>query len=83
MLGFVMVLYRRRWERDVGQLEGEQWEEAFQAVDRYSLNVMQRLTKLYILLRVYYTPHRLQLMNLQSESMCTRCIHDREDLIHL
>lgn len=48
---------REKWERDVGQLDREQWEEVIQVVGTFSLNVSQRLTQLYILLRIYYTPH--------------------------
>lgn len=47
---------REKWEADIGQLDGEQWEEIFQAMGTCSLNVSQRLTQLYILLQIYYTP---------------------------
>lgn len=74
---------REKWEADVGQLDREQWEEIFQAVGTCSLNVSQILTRLCILLQIYYTTHRLHLMNLQSDSTCTRCKRDHGDLIHL
>lgn len=44
--------------------------EACQAVVTWSLNILQRLTQLYILLGVYFTPHRLHLIGLQTESTC-------------
>lgn len=72
-----------KWEKDVGQLTGNQWEEAFQSVTNCSLNVTQRLTQLYILLGVYYTPHRLYVMGLLPTPTCSRCRCDHSDLIHL
>lgn len=48
-----------KWENDVGTFEEEQWEEVLQAVKMSSLNVAQRLSQLYIVLRVHYTPARL------------------------
>ena len=74
---------RERWEADAGELDGEQWEEIFQAVSQCSLNVSQRLTQLYILLRTYYTPHRLHRMNPQLDPTCTRCKRDHGGLIHM
>lgn len=41
------------WERDVGTFEDEHWEEALQAVQLCSPNVVQRLSQLYIVLRVH------------------------------
>lgn len=41
-----------RWEQDVAVFE-EQWEEALQAVPHCSLNMSQRLSQLYIMLRVH------------------------------
>ena len=72
-----------RWERDVGAFEEEQWEEALQAVPLCSLNVAQRVSQLYILLRVHYTPARLARMGVRADADCTRCSRDHGDLIHL
>ena len=83
LLGATSNTGEGKWERDVGQLDGEQWEEIFQGVSICSLNVAQRLTQLYIIFRVYYTPHRLQLMGMQNEDTCTRCERDHGDLIPL
>ncbi|XP_040184732.1 uncharacterized protein LOC120917483 [Rana temporaria] len=82
-LGQHPVMVREKWEKDVGQLDGEQWEEIFQGVSSCSLNVAQRLTQLYIIFRVYYTPRRLQLMGMQTDDVCTRCKRVHGDLIHL
>lgn len=72
-----------KWEGDVGRMDGDQWEEALQAMPICSLNVSQRLTQLYIILRVYYTPHRMYIMGLRPTLLCTRCKRDHGDLIHL
>lgn len=47
-----------QWEEDLGSLTGDQWEEAFQSVTTCFHNVSQKVSQLYILLRVYYTPHK-------------------------
>lgn len=67
----------------MGELDGDQWEEIFQAMNLCSLNVSQKRTQIYILLRTYYITHRLHLMNLQDELTCTRCKRDHGDLIHM
>ena len=72
-----------KWERDVGTFEDEQWEEVLQAVQLCSMNVAQRLSQLYIVLRVHYTPARLYKMGIRPDSNCTRCTRDHGDLIHL
>lgn len=38
-----------KWERDVGELPKEQWEEALESVRLCTLNVTQQLSQLYIL----------------------------------
>lgn len=52
-----------RWERDLGDIPGYQWEDALEAVWFCSLNISQR-SQLYILLRVHRTPLRLHSMGL-------------------
>lgn len=47
-----------KWENDVGMFELEQWEEVLQVVQMSSFNVAQRLSQLYIVLRVHYTSVR-------------------------
>lgn len=74
---------KRKWEADIGPLDEDQWEEALQSVAICSLNVTQRLTQLYTLLRVYYTPHRLHAMGLTPTLLCTRCKRDHGELIHM
>lgn len=68
------------WERDLGSLTGDQWEEVYQAVATCSLNVAQKLSQLYILLRSHYTPLRLYKMGYNH---CHRCKRDHGDLILL
>lgn len=71
------------WERDVGTLEEDQWAEALQAIQGCSLNAAQRLSQLYIVLRVHLTPARLHRMGISESADCTRCARDHGDLIHL
>ena len=72
-----------QWEADLGPIEGEVWEEALQAVNACSLNVSQKISQLYILLRVHYTPVRLFRMGRASDPLCGRCRAAQGDLIHL
>lgn len=71
------------WECDVGAFEEEQGEEALQAVQMCSLNVTQRLSQLYILLRAPLTPARLFKMGVREDSICARCTRDHGDPIYL
>lgn len=87
LLGLVMgdspLKVMTRWEQDVGAFEEEQWDEALQAVPLCSLNAAQKLSQLYILSRVHYTPARLVRMGVGTDPTCTRCRREHGDLIHL
>lgn len=72
-----------RWEQNVGQFAEEQWNKVLQAIPACSLSVSQRLTQLYIALRVHLTPARLFKMGLRENPLCTRYSRDHGDLIHL
>lgn len=48
-----------------------------------SLNVAQKVSQLYIVLRVHYTPLRLHKMGRQPDPLCGRCGRHQGDLIHL
>lgn len=72
-----------QWEEDLGPITGEQWEEALQAVNTCSLNVSQKVSQLYILLRVHYTPVKLHKMGKLQDPLCNRCRNVPGDLIHL
>lgn len=56
-----------KWERDVGDISGDLWEEAPEAVWLCSLSMS----------------HRLHSMGLRPNLICTRCNKDVGDLIHL
>lgn len=71
-----------RWKRDVGDIPGEQWEEALEAVSLCYLNVSQRLSQLYLLLRVYRTPLSLYSCALTLYVLDVIEMQGR-DLIHL
>lgn len=68
---------------DVRAFEEDQWDEALAAVPLCSLNVAQRLSQLYVLLRVHYTPARLVRMGVREDPSCSRCMRDHGDLIHM
>ena len=72
-----------QWETDLGPIEGEVWEEALLAVNACSLNVSQRVSQLYILLRVHYTPVKLFRMGRAPDPLCGRCRAAQGDLVHL
>lgn len=74
---------RGKWEGDIGQLSGDQWEDALQGVVISSLISSQKLSQLYIVFRSHYTPARLQRIGALTDTLCCRCKHDRGDLIHL
>lgn len=57
--------------------------EALPAVKMCSLKVAKRLSRLYITLRVHFTPARLFRMGVRLDSNCPRCLRDHGDLIHL
>lgn len=67
----------------MGSFDEEQWEEALQAVQLCSLNMAQRLSQLYIVLRVHYTLARLFKMGMRPDLHCPICLRDHGDHIHL
>lgn len=71
-----------QWEEDVGTWTGDQWEEAFQSANMCSLNVSQKVSQLYILLRVHYTPVKLHKMGRLQNPLCSRCRRTVGDLIY-
>lgn len=72
-----------RWEGDVGIFEKDQWEEVLHTIQQCSLNTVQRLSQLFIVLRVHFTPARLYKMGLREDADCPSCSRDLEVLIHL
>lgn len=63
-----------RWEGDIGDISGDQWEEAMEAVRLCSMNVSNRLSQLYILLTVHFTPDKLQAMDLRPDPTCPKML---------
>lgn len=72
-----------QWQPDLGELTSEQWEMVLEAVHASSLNTSQGLSKLYILLSVYYTPLKLIKMGLLHGPSCPKCSRDHGDLFHV
>lgn len=61
-----------KWEKDVGAITRDHWTEALESVCCCSLNVTQRLSQPYILLRVNRTPLNCLLWG----SILTPCMQD-------
>lgn len=60
-----------------------EWEGALQSVTTCSLNVLQKLSQLYISLRAHYTPVKLHEMGILLDPLCGKCKIVPSDLIHL
>lgn len=71
------------WEGDLGPLTGDQWVEALQSSSTCSLNVAQKVSRLYIILGVHYTPKKLHKMGRLADPLCGRCRQHTGDVIHL
>lgn len=54
------------WENDVGPLTGDQWEEVLQSINICSLNVAQKISQLYIILRPFLGKGSLDCWNIGS-----------------
>lgn len=67
-------------EGDVGDMPGDLWQEALENV---CLNVSERLSQLYILLRAHHTPLKLCSMGLRPDPLFARRGRDMGDFIHL
>lgn len=76
--GEILNTAMEKWEKDVGAIYGDHWTEALESVRSCSLNVTQRLSQLYLLLRVHLTPLKLFTLGLHPDPLCAKCSRDYE-----
>lgn len=69
--------------RECGHTDGWSVEEVFHSANMCSLNVSQKVSQLYILLRVQYTPVKLHWMGRLPDSLCGKCRIMAGDLVLL
>lgn len=62
-----------RWERDLGNLEDEEWEEALDTCKEVSPKLSDRLKQLYIIHRAYLTPLRVARYKHNYSALCPMC----------
>ena len=73
---------RERWERDIGLLTSEQWNQILQRGTLVSITPAQRLSHLFLLHRVYYTPKKMFVLGWNANDECPRC-KATGDFIHM
>lgn len=61
------------WERDVGTIEDEAWEEALETCKNVSPKLSDRLSQIYILHRAYLTPLRIARYKRNPPTTCPMC----------
>lgn len=70
---------RSRWERDIPELEEEDWGLLFQT----SVSLQDKLTQFKITHRAYYTPYRLHKISPSNSQKCWSCGQVPGDFIHV
>lgn len=74
---------KSRWERDLGNLENEEWEEALDTCKEVSPKLSDRLTQLNIIHRTYLTPHRIARYKHNCPTVCPMCKSTESSFYHL
>lgn len=74
---------RRKWEEDVGPLDGETWSLCLVSAPVVSVSASQKLSHLYLLHRAYRTPVKLHSWGLRDIPLCPKCMRDHGDLMHM
>ena len=72
-----------RWEREVGILEDEEWEEALETCKAVSPRLSDRLTQIYITHRTYLTPIRVARYKRTQSTLCAMCAQETGTFFHL
>lgn len=72
-----------RWERDVGLLEDEDWDEALETCKLVSPKLSDRLSQIYILHRTYLTPLRIARFKPEVSTACPMCTQVSGTFFHL
>lgn len=74
---------RHRWEQDLGEIEGEDWELCLQSLPTVSVSPLYRLYQLFILHRTHCTSVLLHRWGRRKSPLCPRCGGGDGDLKHL
>lgn len=72
-----------RWEREVGRMEDEEWEEALETCKLVSPKLSDRLSQIYILHRAYLTPLRVARYKRSQSITCPMCGTETGTFFHL
>lgn len=67
------LIYRTKWEEDLGLIEDGIWDEVLSMIPKISLSVQHRLSHLYLVHRVYRTPLFLHKIGVRDSPLCNRC----------
>lgn len=74
---------RAQWEQDLGPLSDDHWTMALSAVPKVLLSTTQKLTQLFILHRLYYTPEKLFKWKRRDSPLCPHCRGGPANVIHM
>lgn len=79
------IAYRlkTRWEREVGQMEDEEWTEALDTCKVVSPKLSDRLSQIFILHHAYFTPIRVARYKRDSPPTCCLCLTEPGTFFHL
>lgn len=72
-----------RWEREVGLMENEEWEEALETCKAVSPKLSDRLSQIYITHRTYLTPIRVARYKRNQSTLCPMCGQETGTFFHL
>lgn len=74
---------RERWEREIADIQGEDWDDMWDHPFKYLVSARDRLIHFKFLHRVYLTPARLSRIYPTVSSQCWRCSHTPADAEHI
>lgn len=72
-----------RWERAIGPLEDEGWEEGMESPRAASPKLSDRLIQIFVLHQAYLTPLRVARYRETQSSLCLMCGKESGTFIHL
>lgn len=71
-----------RWERDVGVMTMEEWDRILKRGALVSISSSQKISHLFLIYRVYYTPKKMFKHGWRQNDECPRC-KVTGDFIHM
>lgn len=72
-----------RWQKDLIDLNEDEWTRAMEILPEVSISPSQQLTQLFILHRTHYTPQKLFVWGKNASPLCPRCLVSNGSLIHM